>query len=249
MVRDLTPDLVADTWMPPTNTTEGLDAARDIRKEFPATGILVLSAHAEADTRWNYWPPRPADRLPAEEPRYGCGRVRRDAGAIVKGGSVMDPALVQELVSARRRNDPLAMLRPAEHEVLLKAGGGRSTTASPVVVTEGTVEKHIRSILAKLSLPETDDDHRRVLAVVTPKPAMSIRASTPRARAREGVRGVSRRARAGSFDPRSRPACARRTRARGCGASCGRSCTVSSGASTPADARVKALSDRRSSCK
>jgi DNA-binding NarL/FixJ family response regulator len=88
---------------------------------------------------------------------------------IVKGGSVMDPALVQELVSARRRNDPLAVLSPREHEVLALMAEGRSNAgiARRLWVTEGTVEKHVRSILSKLSLPETDDDHRRVLAVVT----------------------------------------------------------------------------------
>ena len=88
---------------------------------------------------------------------------------IVKGGSVMDPALVQELISARRRNDPLAKLSPREHEVLALMAEGRSNAgiAHRLWVTEGTVEKHVRHILAKLNLPETDDDHRRVLAVVT----------------------------------------------------------------------------------
>jgi DNA-binding NarL/FixJ family response regulator len=88
---------------------------------------------------------------------------------IVKGGSVMDPALVQELVGARKRNDPLSVLSPREHEVLALMAEGRSNAGigRRLWVTEGTVEKHVRSILAKLSLPETDDDHRRVLAVVT----------------------------------------------------------------------------------
>lgn len=88
---------------------------------------------------------------------------------IVRGGSVMDPALVQELVSARRHNDPLAELSPREHEVLALMAEGRSNAgiARRLWVTEGTVEKHVRHILAKLDLPETDDDHRRVLAVVT----------------------------------------------------------------------------------
>jgi DNA-binding NarL/FixJ family response regulator len=87
---------------------------------------------------------------------------------IVRGGSVMDPALVQELVNARRRNDPLAGLSQREREVLALMAEGRSNAgiARRLWVTEGTVEKHVRHILAKLSLPETDDDHRRVLAVV-----------------------------------------------------------------------------------
>jgi DNA-binding NarL/FixJ family response regulator len=90
-------------------------------------------------------------------------------GRIANGGSVVDPALVQELVSARRRDDPLATLSAREKEVLALMAEGRSNggIARRLWVTEGTVEKHVRSILAKLSLPETDDDHRRVLAVVT----------------------------------------------------------------------------------
>ena len=170
MVRDLTPDLVVlDIRMPPTNTTEGLDAAREIRKELPATGILVLSAHAEVEQ---------AMELLATGQRIGYLLKSRVTDVdefietlerIVKGGSVIDPALVQELVSARRRNDPLAVLSPREHEVLALMAEGRSNAgiARRLWVTEGTVEKHVRSILAKLSLPETDDDHRRVLAVVT----------------------------------------------------------------------------------
>jgi DNA-binding NarL/FixJ family response regulator len=88
---------------------------------------------------------------------------------IAKGGTVVDPALVQELVSAHRRDDPLAALSAREQEVLALMAEGRSNggIARRLWVTEGTVEKHVRSILAKLSLPETDDDHRRVLAVVT----------------------------------------------------------------------------------
>jgi DNA-binding NarL/FixJ family response regulator len=88
---------------------------------------------------------------------------------IVKGASVIDPALVQELVAARRANDPLEDLSPREGEVLALMAEGRSNAgiARQLWVTEGTVEKHVHSILAKLRLPETDDDHRRVLAVVT----------------------------------------------------------------------------------
>jgi DNA-binding NarL/FixJ family response regulator len=170
LVRDLTPDLVVlDIRMPPTHTTEGLEAAREIRREFPTTGILVLSAHAEVEH---------AMELLATGERIGYLLKSRVTDVdefletlerILKGGSVMDPALVQELVSARRRNDPLAVLTTREHEVLALMAEGRSNAgiARRLWVTEGTVEKHVRSILAKLSLPETDDDHRRVLAVVT----------------------------------------------------------------------------------
>jgi DNA-binding NarL/FixJ family response regulator len=170
LVRDLTPDLVVvDIRMPPTHTTEGLVAAREIRKEFPETGILVLSAHAEVEH---------AMELLATGHRIGYllkSRVTDVAEfietleRIVKGGSVMDPALVQELVTARRRNDPLAVLSPREREVLSLMAEGRSNAgiARRLWVAEGTVEKHVRHILSKLGLPETDDDHRRVLAVVT----------------------------------------------------------------------------------
>ena len=88
---------------------------------------------------------------------------------VARGGSVVDPALVQELVTARRRNDPLAPLSDREREVLALMAEGRSNAgiAHRLWVTEGTVEKHVRSILAKLRLPETEEDHRRVLAVLT----------------------------------------------------------------------------------
>jgi DNA-binding NarL/FixJ family response regulator len=170
LVRDLTPDLVVvDIRMPPTHTTEGLEAAREIRNEFPDTGILVLSAHAEVEH---------AMELLATGQKIGYllkSRVTdmdefiETLERIVRGGSVMDPALVQELVSARRRNDPLEDLSPREREVLALMAEGRSNAgiARRLWVTEGTVEKHVRHILEKLSLPETTDDHRRVLAVVT----------------------------------------------------------------------------------
>jgi DNA-binding NarL/FixJ family response regulator len=170
LVRENLPDVaVVDIRMPPTHTTEGLEAARVIRQELPETGILVLSAHAEVEH---------AMELLASG--RGIGYLLKSRitdvedfvdtlGRIAKGGSVVDPALVQELVSARRRNDPLAVLSTREQEVLALMAEGRSNAgiARRLWVTEGTVEKHVRSILAKLSLPETDDDHRRVLAVVT----------------------------------------------------------------------------------
>jgi DNA-binding NarL/FixJ family response regulator len=88
---------------------------------------------------------------------------------VASGGSVVDPALVQELVAGRRRDDPLAVLSAREREVLALMAEGRSNAGigRRLWVTEGTVEKHVRSILTKLNLPEADDDHRRVLAVIT----------------------------------------------------------------------------------
>jgi len=170
LVRDELPELVVvDIWMPPTHTAEGLEAARVIRQELPETGILVLSAHVEVEH---------AMELLASGRRIGYLLKSRVTDVeefidtlqrVARGGSVVDPALVQELVAARRRNDPLAVLSAREHEVLALMAEGRSNAgiARRLWVTEGTVEKHVRSILSKLSLPETDDDHRRVLAVVT----------------------------------------------------------------------------------
>jgi serine/threonine-protein kinase PknK len=170
LVRAENPDLVVvDIRMPPTHSTEGLDAARLIREEAPGIGILVLSAHAEVEH---------AMELLASG--RGIGYLLKSRvtdvedfvdtlGRVARGGSVVDPALVKELVSARRRDDPLAALSAREREVLALMAEGRSNAgiARRLWVTEGTVEKHVRSILAKLRLPETDDDHRRVLAVVT----------------------------------------------------------------------------------
>ena len=170
LVRAKAPELVVvDIRMPPTHTTEGLEAARVIRQELPEIGILVLSAHAEVEH---------AMELLASGRGIGYLLKSRVTDVedfidtlqrIAKGGSVVDPALVQELVSARRRDDPLGLLSAREREVLALMAEGRSNAGigRRLWVTEGTVEKHVRSILAKLSLPETDDDHRRVIAVVT----------------------------------------------------------------------------------
>ena len=170
LVRDLVPDLVViDIRMPPTNTTEGLVAAGVIRREFPDIGILVLSAHVEMDQ---------AMELLAGGHRIGYLLKSRvtdvddfidTLGRILKGGSIIDPALVQELVAAQRVNDPLARLSAREREVLALMAEGRSNAgiARRLWVSEGTVEKHVRSIMSKLDLEGTQDDHRRVLAVVT----------------------------------------------------------------------------------
>jgi DNA-binding NarL/FixJ family response regulator len=170
LIREKAPDLVVvDIRMPPTHTTEGLDAAREIRAAFPDVAILVLSAHAEVEH---------AMELLASGQRIGYLLKSRITDVedfietverIAKGGSVVDPALVRELVTARRRNDPLAVLSEREREVLALMAEGRSNAgiARRLWVTEGTVEKHVRHILAKLNLPEAEEDHRRVLAVVT----------------------------------------------------------------------------------
>jgi DNA-binding NarL/FixJ family response regulator len=170
IVRALRPDLVlVDIRMPPSHSTEGLETARLIREEFPEIAILILSAHVEVEHAMD---------LLASGQRSGYLLKSRvtDVDAfvetlerIVRGGSAVDPALVQELVAARRANDPLEEISPREREVLALMAEGRSNAgiARALWVTEGTVEKHVRSILGKLSLPETPDDHRRVLAVLT----------------------------------------------------------------------------------
>jgi DNA-binding NarL/FixJ family response regulator len=169
LVREREPDLViVDIRMPPTHETEGLEAARVIREEFPETGILVLSAHVEVEQ---------AMELLAAGHRIGYVLKSRVTDVhdfvetverVARGGSAVDPGLVQELVAARRREDPLEELTAREREVLGLMAEGRSNVgiAKLLFVTEGTVEKHVHSILAKLRLPETGDDHRRVLAVI-----------------------------------------------------------------------------------
>jgi DNA-binding NarL/FixJ family response regulator len=170
LVRELRPELaIVDIRMPPAHATEGIDAAGVIREELPDTGILVLSAHVEVE-----------DAMELLSSGRGIGYLLKSrvtdvahfidtVQRIVEGGSVVDPALVQELVASRRRDDPLDALTPREREVLALMAEGRSNAGIGRLlwVTEGTVEKHVRSILSKLPLADTPDEHRRVLAVIT----------------------------------------------------------------------------------
>jgi DNA-binding NarL/FixJ family response regulator len=169
LVRSAQPDLaIIDIRMPPTHATEGLQAARVIREELPGTAIIVLSAHVEVDE---------AMELLAGGERLGYllkSRVTDVAEfietveRITAGASVVDPSLVQELVRARRWRDPLDVLSPRERDVLalMAEGASNAGIARRIFVTEGTVEKHVRSILTKLNLPESATEHRRVLAVL-----------------------------------------------------------------------------------
>jgi DNA-binding NarL/FixJ family response regulator len=170
VVRDEQPNLaIVDIRMPPTHGTEGLDAARVIRRELPDVGILVLSAHAE-----------PAEAMELLATGQGIGYLLKSrvtkvddfietVDRVIDGGSVVDPAIVQELVQARHREDRLERLTEREREVLelVAEGASNAGIAKRLWVTEGTVEKHVSNILSKLRLPETSDDHRRVLAVLT----------------------------------------------------------------------------------
>jgi DNA-binding NarL/FixJ family response regulator len=169
LVREHHPDLaIIDIRMPPDYGTEGLEAAGQIRAEFPAIGILILSAHADVEH---------ATELLAAGQRTGyllksrvtdVAEFAETVSRIAAGGSAVDPAVVQELVAARRRDDAVQQLTERERDVLALMAEGRSNAgiARRLWITEGTVEKHIRSILTRMQLPETEDDHRRVLAVL-----------------------------------------------------------------------------------
>ncbi|MGB8402884.1 MAG: response regulator transcription factor [Mycobacterium sp.] len=164
------PDVVVvDIRMPPTHTTEGLEAARAIRHEVPGTGVLVLSAHLDTEFA-----------LELVSRGEGLGYLLKSRVAdvadfvdalqqISRGAVVVDPGVVAELVNTRRRNDPLAQLTTREREVLALMAEGRSNTGigRRLWITESTVEKHIRSVMTKLNLPDTEEDHRRVLAAIT----------------------------------------------------------------------------------
>jgi DNA-binding NarL/FixJ family response regulator len=170
LVHEQSPELaVVDIRMPPTNTTEGLEAARAIRTESPEIGILLLSAHVEVETAMDLLEGGERIGYLLKSRVMNAGDFVDALERIARGGSVVDPALVQELVAQRRRDDPLEELTAREREVLALMAEGRSNSgiAHRLWITEGAVEKHVRSILQKLGLPVTEDDHRRVLAVVT----------------------------------------------------------------------------------
>ena len=164
------PDVaIVDIRMPPTNTDEGLQAARAIRERFPGVGVLVLSSYVE---------PGYAVELLGENTE-GVGYLLKDRVAdvddfaaavrrVAQGGSALDPAVVAQLVGRRRTDDPLDELTPREREVLGFMAEGRSNSgiALRMVVTERAVEKHVTSIFSKLGLPAASEDHRRVLAVL-----------------------------------------------------------------------------------
>ncbi|ORW70742.1 response regulator [Mycobacterium saskatchewanense] len=170
LVRMEKPQLaIVDIRMPPTHTTDGLDAAMTIRQEIPEVGLVILSAHVDVEH---------AMQLLASDRGVGyllktrvtdVDEFLKTLGRIADGAYVLDPALVQELVGARTRSDPLTLLSSREKEVLALMAEGRSNVgiARRLWVTEGTVEKHVRSILTKFDLRETPDDHRRVRAVIT----------------------------------------------------------------------------------
>jgi len=169
LVRQERPDLaVVDIRMPPEFSTEGLAAAQLIKRHYPQTAVVVLSAHVEVEHAMD---------LLANGERTGYllkSRVTdvtefiQTLHRVIRGGSAVDPALIQELVAARHPGNPLDELTGREREVLALMAEGRSNAGigQALWVTEGTVEKHVRSILMKLQLPESAEVHRRVLAVL-----------------------------------------------------------------------------------
>jgi serine/threonine-protein kinase PknK len=168
LAREKKPELVVvDIRMPPTQTTEGLDAARAIRDELPDIGILVLSAHIDVQYAMELLASGDSSGYLLKNRVTDVADFVDSLERIGKGGPVLDPALVQALVL--RREDPLGVLSARELEVLALMAEGRSNVgiAQRLSLTEGTVEKHVRSILLKLKLPEAGGDNRRVLAVIT----------------------------------------------------------------------------------
>jgi DNA-binding NarL/FixJ family response regulator len=170
-VAEKKPDVaIVDIRMPPTHTDEGLRAARQLRSRYPSLGVIVLSQYVR---------PSYAFELLADDAR-GVGYLLKDRVSdlhdlsdaverVGKGGSVLDPSVVAQLVGRRRQgHDPIDDLSDREREVLALMAEGRSNRAiaERLVITERTVEKHVRSILAKLRIPESQEDHRRVLAVL-----------------------------------------------------------------------------------
>ncbi|MFG1841100.1 response regulator transcription factor [Micromonospora sp. NPDC049175] len=167
------PDVsIVDVRMPPSHTDEGLRAAVEARRLVPRTPILVLSQYVEVSYA--------DDLLATGGAGGGIGYLLKDRVAAIEefldalrrvaaGGTVLDPEVVGQLFARRRRDDPLRELTPREREVLALMAEGRSNTAiaRALVVSDGAVEKHVRNIFTKLTLPPDTEQHRRVLAVLT----------------------------------------------------------------------------------
>jgi DNA-binding NarL/FixJ family response regulator len=166
------PDVsIVDVRMPPSFTDEGLRASVRLRQLIPGAPIVILSQYVEVSY---------ADDLLADA-RGAVGYLLKDRvidveeffaalRSVAAGGTVFDPQVVSQLMIRRRRDDPLALLTPREREVLALMASGKSNTAigRELVISDGAVEKHVRSIFAKLGLHADDSDqHRRVRAVLT----------------------------------------------------------------------------------
>ena len=169
-VRSYKPDIaIVDIKMPPTQTDEGLRAAKEIREKHPETAVLILSQYVEEGYALEL----------LQEGAEGVGYLLKDrvydltdfvaaVRRVADGGSALDPSVVSQLVGRRRRDDPIGELSPREREVLelMAEGLSNSAIAARVFLTDRGVEKHVTSIFQKLQLPVAADTHRRVLAVV-----------------------------------------------------------------------------------
>lgn len=171
-VEELTPDAVlTDIRMPPTSTTEGIDAARKIRGEHPDIGVVVLSQYAEEEYAYELLKDGAAGLGYLLKERVAdVAELVRALTEVAKGGSVLDPKVVEALVSAKDRmaHSPLAGLTDREREVLehMAQGKNNASIARSLFLTERAVEKHINSLFHKLGLSEETDVHRRVKAVL-----------------------------------------------------------------------------------
>jgi DNA-binding NarL/FixJ family response regulator len=163
--------VLTDIRMPPTNTTEGIDAARRIREDHPEIGVVVLSQFAEEEYAYDLLKDGAAGLGYLLKERVSdVDELVRALTEVAKGGSVLDPKIVEALVSAKDRmaHSPLASLTDREREVLehMAQGQNNAAIAKSLFLTERAVEKHINSLFHKLGLSEEVDVHRRVKAVL-----------------------------------------------------------------------------------
>jgi DNA-binding NarL/FixJ family response regulator len=170
-VESLRPDVsVVDVRMPPSQRDEGLRAAIEARKRVPGSPVLVLSQYVERQYATELLADRAGGVGYLLKDRVGDIPEFMDAlRRVARGGTALDPEVVSQLMSRSRGDDPLAALTPREREVLAAMAEGRTNVgiARLLTITEGATEKHIGNIFGKLQLPDTQDDHRRVLAVLT----------------------------------------------------------------------------------
>jgi DNA-binding NarL/FixJ family response regulator len=164
------PDVsVVDVRMPPTQRDEGLKAAIEARRRVPGTPILVLSQYVERQYATELLADRGGGVGYLLKDRVGDVREFMDAlRRVARGGTALDPEVVAQLMARNRADDPLATLTPRERDVLGAMAEGRTNIgiAEQLSITEGAAEKHISNIFGKLELPESPNDHRRVLAVL-----------------------------------------------------------------------------------
>ena len=164
------PDVsVVDVRMPPTQRAEGLRAAIEARRRVPGAPVLVLSQYVERQYATELLADRAGGVGYLLKDRVGDVREFMDAlRRVARGGTALDPEVVAQLMVRRHDDDPLAALTPREREVLAAMAEGRTNVgiAELLSISEGATEKHISSIFGKLALPDSQHDHRRVLAVL-----------------------------------------------------------------------------------